>query len=1019
MSIRSERTNKSKNTNRKTTKLGIEQLESRLMNSIDSLESNLQLLNSSGRFGSTQLVSTTSITNTSPSVANSLGFTSGNTVQLASGNTVIGRSASLSVKGSDNGGESSLKYTWTLVDKPTGGMVTFAANQTNAAKNNTLTFNKPGSYEVLVSIADRQGLTTTSSLRFEVASTLTSFLIKTSNGKTVAPGSVITTGDIRQGLTIQGLDQFGVALTTQPIVKWSALSSPTGGTAALTTERNAATATFTRAGNYTLRALSGSVSTNVAINVTQTLTNIKLATPAGSAIDPSQSLRVTAPSQQFVIRGFDQFGNAIATLPRVTWTFVSSPTGSSPSVNMVGNTATVSFKRIGSYTLNARVGTLIKTISFNVVPVLTNISAVLTNSRQISTGSSVTVSGRETKLLARGFDQFNQLLLAQPDLTWSVISSPTGPATTLVQAGNEATFAFNRSGVHSVRARSGGVNLNVSINVLQTVTSLSVTPGTASVQTNATQQFQYQTLDQFGQTITSQPKALWSATGGTITSSGLLTAGTNAGSFSVTAKIETFSATATLEVTAPTPTNTPTPTPTPSNDGTTTTLVGLANSLYADSQLTRTEVIQVLRFAGNDGVVDSTELAFLRQNIASGSTYAMPAYVRELAKDVVNSNPANARFQGATAGNLAAGSSATLLNNLVDKWFLGADEPVMSGSGLSYQTVVGNLFNGTPSRNDAKQGQLGDCYFIAALASLADKNADAVRNLFIDNNDGTYTVRFYADSNRAADYVTVNRRLPTSGGLLRYSGYGLSTTSSATTLWIAIAEKAYAQWNETGNEGRDGTNTYAAIEGGWMSYVNAQVLGTNSSNYSFLNTPKQTLINAITGNLAITLGTKTSVNDGLVGGHAYSVTGYNAGTDTFTLHNPWGTSHPGALSWAHLQANCTAFTVADASTTVASNLASVRSSTSEAFVGNWTTVVVAQSDSVAGVKKLASPEQLESTDPMLTILSSTLHEAAAPTVVAQTESSTESIIEIEDTTDGQLATPLTASLIDRAMSQLI
>ena len=1208
MSIRSERTNKSKNNTRKTTKLGIEQLESRLMNSIDSLESGLRLLNSPGLFGSTQLVSTTTTTNTPPSVAN--------TLQLASGNTVLGRSASLSVMGADNSGESSLKYTWTLVDKPTGGTVNFAANRTNVAKNNTLTFNKTGSYEVLVSIADRQGLTTSSSLRFEVAPTLTSFVIKTSTGKTVSPGSVITTGDIRQGLTIQGLDQFGVALNTQPNVVWSAVSTPSGGTATLTTEGNAATATFTRAGNYYLRALSGSVSSNVAINVTQTLTSINLATPVGIAIDPSQSLSVVARSQQFVVRGFDQFGNAIATSPRATWTATTSPSGSrisaiatgnattlsfshlgdyaihvqsgastfafsatvvptltsislrnlegkvisatsspsisgnsanlsavgldqfgaalqsqtsinwqvvsnptggtatlttnenavtasfnragayslravsgaitantsinvlqtqtsfsllstsgteidssspiavaavtqnvrvraydqfgneiatvprviwttvsaptsgSPKVTMVGGIATVCFKRIGSYTLNAQIGTSIKTISFDVAPVLTNIAAVLTNSRQISTGASVSVSGLDTKLSPRGFDQFNQLLLTQPDFTWSVISSPTGPATTVVQTGNEACFAFNRAGVHSVRASSGGVILNVSINVRQTVTSLSVTPGTASVQANATQQFRYQTLDQFGQAITSQPAATWTATGGTISSSGLLTAGTKTGSFSITAKVGTFSTTATFEVTVPAPTPTPTPTP-PSNDGTTTTLVGLVNSLYADSQLTRTEVIQVLRFAGTDGVVDSTELAFLRQIIASGSNYAMPAYVRELAKDVVNANPANAKFKGATAGNLAAGSSATLLNNLVDKWFLGADEPVFSGSGLSYQTVVGNLFNGTPSRNDAKQGQLGDCYLIAALASLADKNADAVRNLFIDNNDGTYTVRFYADSNRAADYVTVNRRLPTSGGQLQYSGYGLSATSSATTLWIALAEKAYAQWNETGNEGRDGSNSYAAIEGGWMSYVNAQVLGTNSSNYSFSNTPKQTLINAITGNLAITLGTKTSVSDGLVGGHAYSVTGYNAGTDTFTLHNPWGTAHPGALSWTQLLANCTAFTVADASTTVANNLASVRSSTSETFVGNWTAVVLTQSDSVASVKEFASPEQLENTDPILAILGSTLNEQAAPTVVAQSESSPENMIEIEGAKDGQLAMHLTANLIDLAMSQLI
>ena len=300
MSIRSERVNKKQNNNRKTTKLGIEQLESRLMNSIDSLESGLQLLNSPGLFGSTQLVSTT--TNSPPTVATP--------VQLASGSTVLGRTASLRVLGADNGGETSLKYNWSLVDKPSGGTVSFAANRTNASKNNTLTFNKPGSYEVLVTISDSQGLMTSSALRFEVAATLTSFLIQTPNGKAVTPSSPVTTGDIRQGLTIRGLDQFGVALNTQPTVNWTTASAPAGGTATLTSEGTAVTAEFTRAGTYTLRAQSGSVSSNVSITVTQTLTGINLATPSGTTIDPSQPVSVATRSQQFVIRGIDQFGNA-------------------------------------------------------------------------------------------------------------------------------------------------------------------------------------------------------------------------------------------------------------------------------------------------------------------------------------------------------------------------------------------------------------------------------------------------------------------------------------------------------------------------------------------------------------------------------------------------------------------------------------------------------------------------------------------------------------------------------------
>ena len=427
-------------------------------------------------------------------------------------------------------------------------------------------------------------------------------------------------------------------------------------------------------------------------------------------------------------------------------------------------------------------------------------------------------------------------------------------------------------------------------------------------------------------------------------------------------------------------------------------------------------MLTILESAGSDGVVDATELQDLRYISSTGSIYAMPAFVRELAKDVVNSNPANGVFKGQSAGNLAAGSSSTLLNNLVDKWFLGADEPVLAGSGLSYQTVVGNLFNGTPSRNDARQGQLGDCYCIASLASIADHNPDAVRNLFIDNSDGTYTVRFYPTASGPADYVTVNRRLPAnSSGQLQYSGYGQSIASTATTVWIALAEKAYAQWNETGNEGRDGTNRYSSIEGGWMSYVNAQVLGANSSNYAFSSTPKQTLVNAISAGRSVTLGTASSTTDGVVGGHAYVVTGYNSSTDTFSLHNPWGTSHPSPLSWSQLQANCTMFTVADPTGSVANNLASVRSSASVTFVGNWTTVVVER----VQVLPCETPaiQDLNSQESFQSLLSSSLDDAslAAP---SNSETAPRIVAGMDKTNDEQLSIPLAANLVDLVMSQL-
>ena len=63
--------------------------------------------------------------------------------------------------------------------------------------------------------------------------------------------------------------------------------------------------------------------------------------------------------------------------------------------------------------------------------------------------------------------------------------------------------------------------------VVQTVTSLSVTPGNVTLADGAKQQFTATALDQFGQAMASQPTFTWqvsSSSGGTISSTGLYTA---------------------------------------------------------------------------------------------------------------------------------------------------------------------------------------------------------------------------------------------------------------------------------------------------------------------------------------------------------------------------------------------------------------------------------------------------------------------------------------------------------------
>lgn len=125
-----------------------------------------------------------------------------------------------------------------------------------------------------------------------------------------------------------------------------------------------------------------------------------------------------------------------------------------------------------------------------------------------------------------------------------------------------------------------------------------------------------------------------------------------------------------------------------------------------------------------------------------------------------------------------------------------------------------------------------------------------------------------------------------------------------------------------------------------MTQVNAQVLGYNSTNHATASSSKQTLVNAVNSTQAVTIGTRPGASaGGLVGGHAYTVTGYNATTDRFTLHNPWGVQHPTPLTWAQLQSDTSMFIVTNTAGSTTVNGGTVRSSATEMMIGNWTTVV--------------------------------------------------------------------------------
>jgi uncharacterized protein YvpB len=124
-------------------------------------------------------------------------------------------------------------------------------------------------------------------------------------------------------------------------------------------------------------------------------------------------------------------------------------------------------------------------------------------------------------------------------------------------------------------------------------------------------------------------------------------------------------------------------------------------------------------------------------------------------------------------------------------------------------------------------------------------------------------------------------------------------------MWVALAEKAYAQlaeskWSRESNS----LNAYKSIDGGLMNDVINQVTALDAVAKPISLTKKTELIALAKSNTLLTAGflNGTIKADGIQNKHAYTITGYDAATDKFFLRNPWGEQHAN-VTWEQLTAN--------------------------------------------------------------------------------------------------------------------
>lgn len=193
-----------------------------------------------------------------------------------------------------------------------------------------------------------------------------------------------------------------------------------------------------------------------------------------------------------------------------------------------------------------------------------------------------------------------------------------------------------------------------------------------------------------------------------------------------------------------------------------------------------------------------------------------------------------------------------------------------------------------PSENDIVQGQIGDCYFLSVLSSVAKLDPDKIRQSILDMGDGTYLVQFTKGGKNV--FVHVDGELPVlSNGQLDYAGLGAGNST-----WVAITEKAYAVFHGP-------AASYASIDGGWMDQVYSALGDAPKSNYG--GAGSAALISLIAAEISqgesVTYGTDT-VTDGapLIADHAYTVdsvvTASNGQIVGLVLRNPWGIAGAGS-----------------------------------------------------------------------------------------------------------------------------